>query len=91
VYYSNHAFLRSSVAQHLQNQLRFTASADLTLAYIDVLYDERSDAQVPIGQPRLPLVLLLAGNGSYTNPYYLGAVDFVASTAFIVDAWLVTW
>ena len=58
-----------------QNQLRFTASADNTLAYIDVLYEERTEAPVPIGQPRTPMLLLLAGAGTYTNPYYIGTGD----------------
>ncbi len=59
----------------LQNSLRFSCSDDLRLAYIDMLYVEHGGNQEsrPSGQPRLPVVILLAGNGSYESPYHIGA------------------
>ncbi len=60
----------------MQNTLRVTCSNDCTLAVLDVLYVEHSmppEGRV-IGQPRLPLTILLAGRGTFESPFYLGAL-----------------
>lgn len=55
------------------DSLKFDASPDCTLAFVDVLYDEskitkKSPRLAPaprcvVGKPRLPMVIMLAGEG----------------------------
>ena len=64
---TDHTFMKGVRARSFNNALRFGASTDLTLGHIDVLHDEWSRRQPAnrdreIGQPRLPLMLVLAGS-----------------------------
>lgn len=74
---AEHNFFLGASARALQNALRFSTSPDLTIGYIDVLYDEwaSAPAHLRIGQPKLPLSLMLAGEGTYTCPFYLDPND----------------
>ena len=53
-------------------KLKFATDASATLAYIDVLSDVPSNAPI-----RFPMVLLFAGDGSYTSPYLLDTSDII--------------
>lgn len=96
----NHAFLRGARARALLNSVKLGYASDCSLAYIEILHKE-SELSVnapacPIGKPRLPIVLLLAGCGTYEHPYYLDPVDLLVRsvpqcpelTTFIDDAWI---
>jgi hypothetical protein len=57
-----------------QSSVRLTWSDDCTLAIFDLLYLEMvppPEGRV-VGRPRLPLTILLAGEGTYESPFYLG-------------------
>lgn len=96
----NHAFLRGARARALLNTVKLGYSPDYTLAYIEILYKEndvtQNDLACPIGKPRLPMVLLLSGCGTYNNPYFLDPTDLLVRsvpqcaelTTFIDDAWI---
>ena len=80
----DHLFLRNTRARALGDCAVFGASRDGTLAWLDILVvDVTTDDSrgVPVGAPRLPAVLPLAGDGSFMSPLRLELEDvFVAAS-----------
>ena len=54
-------------------ELRFTTDKDVTTGYIDFL-DNRKEIESYDG-PNLPATLLLSGDGTFSNPFYLNIKD----------------
>lgn len=93
----NHGFLKGPRARALLNSVKLGYSADLSLAYLEILYKENNFVSSPeVGKPRLPMVLLLSGCGTYESPYYLDAADLLVRsipqysrlTQFIDEPWI---
>jgi hypothetical protein len=80
--------------------MRVTISVDLTLAYIDLLFDEGPSSPcrplIAPGQPRLPVSVRFAGTGSYFSPWHVDTNDVIIQAipqcslvdTFIDAAWL---
>ena len=94
----SHSFLRGTRARALLNAVKMGYSADYSLAYIEILHREGEVANpnVYVGKPRLPMVLLLSGRGTYLQPYALDPQDLLVRsvpqcaelTTFIDEAWI---
>lgn len=96
----NHNIFVSEVPRSLLNSLRVGISPDMSMAYIDVLYDESLNAPhsplTSIGQPKFPIAFRLCGLGTYWSPWHLDTNDVVlhsishAATVsdFIDEPWL---
>ena len=81
--------------------LKFDSSDDYSLAFIDVLGKPTMPLEVrPLcnvgGKPELPIVLLLAGDGSYFRPFHLDTNDIMVRSihtaggigGFIHEQWV---
>ncbi|GLE07423.1 hypothetical protein PINS_up017632 [Pythium insidiosum] len=96
----NHACMKGPRARGLLNALKLGYAGDYSLVYLELLYKESSQSVcVPttkIGKPSLPLVLLFAGRGTYSSPFYLDPSDLLVRsipqcpelTAFIDEPWI---
>ena len=73
----DHTFLRNTRARALGNCVRFGASRDNTLAWMDILASDVSEdvGGSPIGQPRLPCVIPMSGDGSFACPLRIDVED----------------
>lgn len=60
--------------RELSGSIKFSASADHTLAYIDFMNWDKSRLDWA-GVPNTPLTLLFSGNGSFFSPYFIEAHD----------------
>lgn len=76
----DHRLIKSARAKILRSALRFHVDSSNALGYIDLLHDEPDDSSIQVGQPRLPLVLLFSGDGSYWSPYYLDTSDVLVKS-----------
>ncbi len=54
-------------------ELRFTASDDYTLGYLDFLDTKRS--MDSFEKPPLPMSILVAGTGSFAKPFHINRHD----------------
>ena len=81
----DHSMLRNAKSRALASSLLFGASSCHTLAWIDVLANSREEKQeLPdgvAGLPRLPLVLLASGDGSYHTPFHFDVSDAYVKSA----------
>lgn len=63
------------------SQLRIGISPDLTVAYLDFVFDDGARSihrpLNKIGQPRFPLALRICGLGTYFSPWYLDTNDIL--------------
>ncbi|KDO20432.1 hypothetical protein SPRG_14370 [Saprolegnia parasitica CBS 223.65] len=98
----DHACMQGPRARALLNAVKVGYSHDYSLAYLELLHKEYSSSScVPksgwlVGKPRLPLVLLFAGLGSYESPLCLDPNDLLVRSlpqapeldAFIDDQWI---
>eukprot|EP00753_Platysulcus_tardus_P007788 PLAT15485.1.p1 GENE.PLAT15485.1~~PLAT15485.1.p1 ORF type:complete len:1512 (+),score=637.60 PLAT15485.1:352-4536(+) len=93
----DHKCMLGPRARSLQNSLMFSHGPASVECHLDILCDPGDDPPAtPTGQPRFPLVLLFAGNGSYAAPFMLDASDVLVRsvpnydglTCFIDDKWV---
>ncbi|RHY24980.1 hypothetical protein DYB25_002636 [Aphanomyces astaci] len=96
----NHECMLGPRSRAMANAIKLGYCTDYSLAYIELLYVENNPSKcMPrqlVGKPRLPLVLLFAGLGSYESPLYLDPNDLLVRslpqspelTAFIDEAWI---
>jgi hypothetical protein len=74
-------FFKSKLDGDPISQLRIGISPDLTVAYLDFVFDDgvRSIHRPlnKIGQPRFPLALRICGLGTYFSPWYLDTNDIL--------------
>ena len=93
----NHAFLRGTRARALLDSVKLGYTPDCSLAYIEILHKEGDSLPLDnIGMPRLPMVLLLSGSGTYKSPFFLDPCDLLVQavpqceelSTFIDDAWI---
>ena len=96
----NHKFFKNSRQRALLNSIRAGVSPDLTVAYVDFLFDEGPKSpERPlnrIGQPRFPITLRICGLGTYFSPWYIDTNDVVMQAisqsheigVFIDKAWV---
>ncbi|CAI5487186.1 unnamed protein product [Closterium sp. Naga37s-1] len=77
----DHSCLRSCRSRALYEGLKVSATPDLVLGYMDVFLggDEMATHMLPSFADRLPLLLVLGGNGSYMAPYHLFTDDLLTN------------
>ncbi|GJP70154.1 hypothetical protein CLOP_g1132 [Closterium sp. NIES-67] len=77
----DHSCLRSCRSRALYEGLKVSATPDLVLGYMDVFLggDEMAPHMPPSFAERLPLLLVLGGNGSYMAPYHLFTDDLLTN------------
>jgi hypothetical protein len=77
----DHAFLKNTRARALGNCVRFGASAEHTLAWLDVMVSDAGEdtGGAPVGQPRLPAVIPCSGDGSFPLPFRVDLADPLAA------------
>ena len=75
----DHGMLRNAKSRALASSLLFGVSSCHTLCWIDVLANSREEkgerGEGVTGLPRLPLVLIASGNGSYHTPFHFDVSD----------------
>ena len=82
----DHRMLRNAKSRALASSLLFGASPCHTLAWIDVLANSRDEklekgGEGATGLPRLPLVLMASGDGSYHTPFHFDVSDAYVKSA----------
>ncbi len=93
--------MKSERARTTRDCLKFDSSDDYSLAFVDVLGTPSMSPEIHPrckvgGKPALPLVLLLAGDGSYFRPYHLDTNDIMVRSihtaggigGFIHEQWV---
>lgn len=82
------------------NSIRAGVSPDLTVAYVDILFEEGTESpERPlnhIGQPHFPITLRICGLGTYFSPWYIDTNDVLMHSisqsheigVFIDKAWV---
>lgn len=93
-------FFKTKVRGDPSSQLRVGISPDLTVAYIDFLFDDGLKSVLRplnrLGQPRFPLSLRICGLGTYFSPWYVDTNDVLLQAisqssefaVFIDKAWI---
>ena len=82
----DHRMLRNAKSRALASSLLFGVSPCHTLAWIDVLANSRDEklekgGEGATGLPRLPLVLMASGDGSYHTPFHFDVSDAYVKSA----------
>ena len=79
----DHGMLRNAKSRALASSLLFGSSSCATLAWIDVLAnsaEEKLQSASATGLPRLPLVLVASGDGSFHTPFHFDVSDAYAKS-----------
>jgi hypothetical protein len=96
----NYKFFRNKRQRAVANSIRAGVSPDLTVAYVDILFEEGTESpERPlnhIGQPHFPITLRICGLGTYFCPWYVDTNDVLMHAisqsheigVFIDKAWV---
>lgn len=99
VWFDQNIFM-DPASKHNLNSIRVGMSPDLTMAYLDILFDEVTTSPYyplcSVGQPKFPLSFRFCGLGTYFSPWHLDTNDVLLHSVsqassvsdFIDEAWL---
>eukprot|EP00002_Diphylleia_rotans_P025061 TRINITY_DN4953_c0_g2_i2.p1 TRINITY_DN4953_c0_g2~~TRINITY_DN4953_c0_g2_i2.p1 ORF type:complete len:1348 (-),score=234.64 TRINITY_DN4953_c0_g2_i2:238-4281(-) len=77
----NDSFLKACRSKAHLSPMKFGHSSDFSLAYIDILLSDVSTT-LTTGCPRLPMVIVLCGNGTYLSPFQVNVDDLYSASIF---------